>query len=182
MLGWNECFGTYLSTRATYRLRGISSPANSGTKTNTKNWQGYRVKACTIREWLPNRATLSVLSSIPCCECLLSGVEWNSTLRAACTLIDKVMSIKRAIQIGGLALGDCTVGTAWGSVSRNGLYCRQKVWTCIVFVCLYFTDVFVLLCRVVTLTTNAVQLLYCTVSLAMTVYKILIVWVAEIGK
>ena len=36
------------------------------------------------------------------------------TLTAACTLIDKVMSIKRAIQIGGLALGDCTVGTAWG--------------------------------------------------------------------
>ena len=71
-------------------------------------------KACTILEWLPDQATLIVLSSIPCCECLLSGVEWHNTLTAACTLIDKVMSIKRAIQIGGLGLEDCTVETAWG--------------------------------------------------------------------
>ena len=65
-------------------------------------------------ERLPDQATLIVLSSIPCCECLLSGVEWHNTLTAACTLIDKVMSIKRAIQIGGLGLEDCTVGTARG--------------------------------------------------------------------
>ena len=63
-------------------------------------------------ERLPDQATLIVLSSIPCCECLLSGVEWHNTLTAACTLIDKVMSIKRAIQIGGLGLEDCKVGTA----------------------------------------------------------------------
>ena len=47
-------------------------------------------------------------------------------MTAACTSIDKVMSIKRAIQIGGLALGDCTVGTASRTDLRTDLRANVK--------------------------------------------------------
>ena len=127
MLGWNECFGTYLSTRAYFRLRWISSPANSGTKTNI-SWQGYRAKACTIREWLPDQATLIVLSSIPWSDYLVSGVRGHNTHWRLL-----VFSIKY-----GQSNAQFTRGSwSWRLYSRNGLrtwgrvlLSSKKEWIC----------------------------------------------------
>ena len=69
-------------------------------------------------EWLPNQATLSVLSwyleVITNVRC--RGSQY--TLTAAC-IFDKIRSIKRAIHSGGLE--DCTVGTRLEDGLEDGL-------------------------------------------------------------
>ena len=121
LLCWVEWMLWYLSlnTCLLSNRGGISSDLELRSNREYQYWQGYRRPVLFDRKFTkPSNSkcvvqyTLKWLPSVRC-----RGSQY--TLTAACTLIDKIRSIKRAIHSGGLE--DCTVGTRLEDELEDGL-------------------------------------------------------------